>query len=167
MRADKSLAQFIGWSEPESETGYCWFNAPLIIGGVVEQGLVLHCGCLKHVPDAHDTFQIQVTKPGTRRHLPLARVDWRSVTGGHSNPRRSGSPVSGKRCSSSHHHSFDLNWLEQESRMRSGDLPMANDIPQQIQTFEEVRDLVGNLFGINNISIVQPPKWEYDFFRNG
>ena len=50
MRADKSLAQFPGWSEPEAGTGYCWFNAPLMIGGVVEQGLVLRGGCYKHLP---------------------------------------------------------------------------------------------------------------------
>ena len=167
MRANKSLAQFPGWSEPEPDTGYCWFNAPLMMGGVVEQGLTLHGGCLKHVPDAHVTFQVQATKPGARRHVPLARLDWRSVTGGHSNPRRAGSPMSGKRCSNSHHHSFDLNWLEQEGRMRFGNLPMAEDITQQIQTFEDIRDEAGILFGINNISIVLPPKWEYDFFRNG
>jgi len=167
MRAEKALAQFPGWAEPEGETGYCWFNAPIVIGGVVEQGLVLHGGCLKHVPDAHVTFVLQVTKLGTRRQIPLARIDWRSVTGGHSNPRRPGSPVSGKRCTDSHHHAFELNWLEQEQRMRSGNLPMADDIPQGIQTFEDVRDLAKVLFRINNIGIVLPPKWEYDFFRNG
>ena len=52
--------------------------------------------------------------------------------------------------------------------MREGtDLPMADDISQGIQTFEELRELVGNLFLINNIAIVLPPKWEYDFFRHG
>lgn len=168
MRADKVLAQFSGWSEPEGETGYCWFNAPLMLGGVVEQGLILHGGCLKNVPEAHVTFVVQATIPGARRQIPLARIDWRSVTGGHSNPRRAGSPVSGKRCSNSHHHAFDLNWLEKEGRMRArNDLPMADDISQGIQTFEELRDLSGNLFRINNIDIVPPPKWEYDFFRHG
>jgi hypothetical protein len=168
MRADKMLAQFPGWTEPEVETGYCWFNAPLSIGGVVQQGLVLHGGCLKNVPDAHVTFVIQATKPGTRRIIPLARIDWRSVTGGHSNPRRSGSPVSGKRCTNSHHHAFDLNWLEADGRMRGGnDLPMADDFPQEIQSFEGLLDMVGNLFRINNIEVVSPPKWEYELFRNG
>lgn len=47
------------------------------------------------------------------------------------------------------------------------DLPMADDISQGIQTFEELRDLSGNLFRINNIDIVPPPKWEYDFVRHG
>jgi hypothetical protein len=167
VTALKSLAPFQGWSEPEPETGYSWFNAPLIIGGVVQQSFVLHGGCLKFVPDANVTFVLQVGKPGIRRKVPLARIDWRSIRGGHTNPRRSGSPVSGIRVSASHHHSFALNWLEMERRMRGGNLPMAEDIDQSIQSFESLRDLVGNLFRINNIDIVPPPKWEYDFFIDG
>lgn len=167
MRSIKEIAQFPGWTEPEAETGYCWFNAPLMFGGVVEQGLVLHGGCLKHVPEANVTFEIRVSRPGGHHTVPLARIDWRAVSGGHSNPRRSGSLVSGKRCSNSHHHAFELNWLEAEERMRKGNLPMADDIPQGIQTFEDLRKEAGILLGINNIGVVTPPKWEYDMFRNG
>jgi hypothetical protein len=167
VTALKALAPFPGWSEPEPETGYCWFNAPIIIGGVVQQSFVLHGGHLKYVPEANVTFELQAGKPGIRRKVPLARIDWRSVRGGHTNPRRSGSPVSGLRVSASHHHSFALNWLETHQRMRGGNLAMAEDIDQSIQSFESLRDLVRNLFRINNIGIVQPPKWEYDLFING
>lgn len=55
----KAIAQFPGWSEPEPETGYCWFNAPLMIAGVIEQGLVLHGGFIKHVPDANVFFELR------------------------------------------------------------------------------------------------------------
>lgn len=167
VAALKSLAPFQGWSEPEPETGYCWFNAPLIIAGVVQQGFILHGGYLKHVPEANVTFELQAGKPGVRKKVPLARIDWRSVSGGHTNPRRSGSPVSGRRVSPSHHHAFELNWFEPERRMRGGNLPMAEDIDQSIQSFESLRSLVGNLFRINNIDIVPPPKWEYDLFLDG
>jgi len=44
---------------------------------------------------------------------------------------------------------------------------MAEDIDQQIQTFESLRAAVGILFRINNIDVVQPPKWEYDLFSYG
>ncbi len=165
--AIKAIAQFPGWSEPEPETGYCWFNAPLMIAGVVEQGLVLHGGYLKRVPDANVSFELRASKPGVKRTVPISRIDWRAVRGGHSNPRRPGSPVSGKRVSDSHHHSFTLNWLEAESRMRKGNLPMAEDIEQEIQTFESLRRETGILFRINNIDLVQLPKWEYDLFPDG
>lgn len=165
--AQKAIAQFPGWSEPEPETGYCWFNAPLIIAGVVEHGFILHAGYLKDVPDANVTFELQASKPGKRRKVPLSRVDWRAVRGGHSNPRRPGSPVSGLRVTASHHHAFGLNWIASEKRMRSGNLPMAENIDQAIQSFESLRSEVGNLFRINNIDIVTPPKWEYGLFDNG
>ena len=165
--AMKAIAQFPGWSEPEPETGYCWFNAPLMIGGVVEQGFVLHGGFIKQVPDANVSFELRASKPGAKRTVPIARIDWRAVRGGHTNPRRPGSPVSGERVSNSHHHSFTLNWVKAEDRMRNGNLPMAEDIDQGIQTFESLRSLTGNLFRINNIDLVQPPKWEYDLFANG
>lgn len=163
----KAIAQFPGWSEPEPETGYCWFNAPLMIAGVIEHGFVLHGGFIKHVPDANVSFELRALKPGAKRTVAIARIDWRAVRGGHTNPKRPGSPVSGIRVSDSHHHSFTLNWLEHETRLRSGNLPMAEDIDQQIQTFESLRATVGILFRINNIDIVQPPKWEYDLFSNG
>ena len=165
--AYKAIAQFPGWSEPEPETGYCWFHAPLMIAGVVEQGFVLHGGYLKHVPEANVSFELLVSKPGGKRKMAMARVDWRAVRGGHTNPKRKGSPVSGLRVSNSHHHSFELNWLTIEERLRSGNLPMAEDIDQGIQSFELLRELVGNLFRINNIGVVTPPKWEYDLFGNG
>lgn len=160
----KAIAQFPGWSEPEPETGFCWFHAPLIVAGVVEQGFILHGGYLKRVPEANVSFELRVSRPGGKRKMALARVDWRAVRGGHTNPKRSGSPVSGCRVGNSHHHSFALNWLPQENRLRSGNLPMAEDIDQGIQTFESLRAEVGNLFRINNIEIVTPPKWEYDLF---
>jgi hypothetical protein len=163
----KSIENFPGWSEPEPETGYCWFNAPLTIAGVVEQGFVLHGGYLKRVPDANVTFELRAANPGGKRTVPLARIDWRSVRGGHTNPRRKGSPVSCKRVGPSHHHSFELNWVEHEARMRFGNLPMADDVAEEIASFESLRDSVGNLFRINNIGVVTTPKWEYDLFANG
>lgn len=165
--AQKAIAQFPGWSEPEDETGYCWFNAPLAITGVIEQGFVLHGGYLKEVYDANVTFELNFTIPGQRKRCPIARIDWKALRGGHSNPKRSGIAVSGQRVSDSHHHAFDLNWVESESRMRFGNLPMAEDIPQEIQSFESLLPFVGKSFRINNIDVVTPPKWEYTLFDHG
>ena len=166
FEADKAVAQFSGWSEPEPETGYLWFNAPLEIGGVIEAGLVLHAGCYRRMPDRHVTFEMAARSPGGKR-VPLARIEWRSLTGGHTNARRSGSPVSGRRVSDTHHHAFTLNWLETERRMRKGNLPQAMEIDQEIQSFESLRETTGNLWRINNIAVVKRPPWAYDLFDNG
>lgn len=165
-RADKRLSIWTGWSAPEPETGYCWFDAPLEIGGVVEAGFVLHGGSYKFHPDKHVTFELKVARPGVRRKIPLARVDWRSLTGGHSNRRGPALPWAGKRVGDSHVHGFDINWLESEGRMRT-DLSQAEPIPEEIQSFESLREYAGILFRISNIDIVERPDWEYGLLYNG
>lgn len=165
--APKALAQFSGWSASEPETGYCWFDAPLEIGGVVEAGLVLRGGCYKHLHEQHVTFELAVTKPGILRRIPLARIEWRSIRGGHRNKRRGDSPWRGRRVGPTHHHSFELNWLAGERRMRRGNLPLACDVEEEMPSFESLRTYVGKLFRISNIGIVPMPPWEYDLFNYG
>jgi len=167
FNAKKALARFPGWSEPEPETDYIWFNAPIEIAGVVETSFVLHGGCIRTVPDRNVTFELRCSAPSKKRTMPIARIEWRSLQGGHSNRRRKGSAASGKRVSETHHHSFDLNWIESERRMRSGNLPQAEEIDQEIQSFESLLDCVGKLFRINNMRIVTCPPWAYDLFNNG
>jgi hypothetical protein len=161
--ADKLIASWPGWSAPEPETGYIWFDAPLEIGGVVEAGFTLHGGAYSTHPDRHITFELKIGRPGIRRKIPIARIDWKSLSGGHSNKRGPPLPWAGKRVGECHVHSFELNWLETEGRMRT-DLSQAEPMPQEIQSFESVRAYAGNLFRINNIDLVAQPPWEYRLF---
>jgi hypothetical protein len=160
----KALSSFPGWSKAEVDTGYLWFDSTLEIAGVTEEGLVFHGGCYQQHPDMHVVFELRAASPGNKRRIPLARVDWRSRNGGHTNSRRSGSPVSGLRVGETHFHAFDLNWLEAEGRMRNGNLPQAREIEEDIQTFESLRDSAGKLFRINNMHIVERPPWVYELF---
>ncbi len=162
----KSIVHFPGWSDPSPETGYCWFDAPLAIAGYQVEGLVLHGGYLQHVPDANVTFELRVANPRGNRTIPLARIDWRCAQGGHTNPRRQGSPVSGKRLSPSHHHSFALNWNYREERMEGRNLPMAEDLPEGVSSFESLREFTGKMFRITNMDVVGLPEWEYELFPN-
>ncbi len=143
-----------------------WFVAPLAIAGVVQEAFALHGICLKYAPERNVAFEFKALGP-KRRKIPLARYEWRSLRGGHTNPRRAGSPVSGQRVTATHFHSFDLNWLEAERRMRSGNLPQAVSVAEEPQSFESLREEVGNLFRINNMNVVLPPPWEYKMFANG
>jgi hypothetical protein len=162
----KEIASFPGWSEPEPETDSMWFIAPLSMGGVIAEAFALHGLCMKHVPDRHVIFELKAM--GRRgKKVSIARYEWRSLREGHTNSRRKGSTVSGQRVSATHYHSFDLNWLPAEHRMRSGNLPMAQSVEQEPVSFESLIEEVGKLFRINNMTVVLPPKWEYDFFQNG
>jgi hypothetical protein len=159
--AEKSLAVFPGWSAPEGETGYIWFDAPLDVRGVTEPGFVLHGGCLRYQPDCNVTLEIRVSRRPGRGCIPLMRVCWRSLRGGHTNPRRNGVQFSGLRLGPTHFHPFDLNWLPNRGRMRGWNLPFAAPIEQDFQSFTEYLAYVGKRFRINNIGIVTPPEWEY------
>ena len=163
VAARKEIDQFPGWSDPEAETGAMWFVAPLAIGGVTQEAFALHGLALKYAPDCNVCFELKALGPRNRK-IPLARYEWRSLRGGHTNSRRSGSPVSGQRMTATHHHSFGLNFLPAQGRMRSGNLPQAESVEPEPQSFESLRGEVGNLFRINNINIVLPPPWEYGMF---
>jgi hypothetical protein len=160
--AEKAISAFAGWSEPEAETGYMWFDAPLEIGGVTEPGFVLHGGCLRFQPDCNVALEIRINKRPGRRCVPMMRACWRSLKGGHTNPRRDGARLSGVRVASSTHlHSFAENWWPDRQRMREGNLRFAEPVEQEMQSFTAFRDYVGKQFRINNIAVVTVPEWEY------
>jgi hypothetical protein len=167
FHAEKAIATVPVWSQPEPETDFVWFLAPLEINGVVEANFVLFGGANHKLADRNVIFELQVGAPGQRKKIPLARVEWRSIKGGHSNRRRGGNASSERRVSDTHYHSFEANWVASERRMRSGNLPQAVGLEEEPQSFESLREVIGNLFRINNISIVPKPPWEYNLFTNG
>lgn len=157
---EKAIAAFPGWSDPDPETGYIHFNAPIEIDGVVEPGLILHGGCYIDKPTASITFELRIGRRPGRSIVPLERIDWRSLQGGHTNQRKNGGD--GKRLSDSHIHAFDLNWLAEKGKLRNGNLPLAMDIPERLEDFSALRAFVGKMLRINNIDVVVEPSWEYN-----
>jgi hypothetical protein len=166
FEAEKSISYFPEWSQPESETGYVWFDAPIEIRGVTETRLVLHGGCFSRLPERNVSFKLRYLKAPGKRCLPIERVDWKSQ-GGHSNPRKPRSDWSGQRVSETHLHEFILNWSESKKRMRFGTLPTAREISTKLNDFKSLREYAGNRFRINNIDVVSNPPWVYDFFTQG
>jgi hypothetical protein len=166
VEADKRISAFPGWSEPEDETGYSYFNAPLEIGGVTEVGFVLHGGCYPSRPQSEVSFEMRVGRTVGRKKIPLERLDWRAATG-HTNPLRRDSPLSGRRVGPTHLHAFEPNWSETEGRMRYGALRMAQNIEEELPDFVACRAYVGKRFRISNIELVSEPNWVYDLLQWG
>jgi hypothetical protein len=94
FEAQKSLAVFPGWSTPDPETSVMWFNAPLEVDGVIEANFTLHGESRMDLQDQNIGLEIQFQLPGRRQRFSLARLDWRSIKGGHTNPRRPGKALS-------------------------------------------------------------------------
>ena len=86
----KTIPVQIQWTRPDPDDGYIRFSAPLDIEGITESGLVLTAGTYANMPDRHVTFELSVAGLNGMRRIRLARVDWRSLRGGHSNQRNRG-----------------------------------------------------------------------------
>jgi hypothetical protein len=115
--------------------------------------------------DRHVSLELAIQGLNGTRRIRLSRIDWRSLRRGHSNPRgKCLGAWDGKRVPETHYHSFEMNWVEAERRMKKGKLPCAKPIDEPLQSFEQLRAFAGISFNINNISIVPPPPWEYDLF---
>ena len=160
--AFKDIVSFPGWGPPE-ETGYMTFSAPLAIAGLVEAGFALHGGSYHKYRDGNVSFELVLNKTPIRKRMVLARVEWRSLRGGHSNKRSRPFGIP-RRTEATHFHSFDLNYLESERRMRGGNLPYADNVENSIENFEALLEFVGSRFNIRNINLVEPPDWEYGLF---
>ena len=141
-----------------------WFDSPIEIDGITETGLVLHGGCYYDRPDCNVTFELRIAKTLGRRCVPIERFDWRSLEGGHSNPRRNGHPLSGMILPPTHLHAFEHNYSEADHKMRAGNLRMAQEVDPIPENFESVKDIVGKRLRINNIELVKSPDWRYDLF---
>ncbi len=163
IHCQKVIASFSGWSKPEEETGYMIFSAPLSIAGAAETAFNLHGGCYWRHADKNVTFELVLGKTPTRRRVVLKRIEWRSLQGGHSN-KRGRPPGLIRRTEATHCHEFDLNYVSDLRRMRGGNLPFADNIRPEIETFEQLREFVGRRLNIQNIGVVAIPDWEYGLF---
>jgi hypothetical protein len=160
--AGKAIAYFPGWSKPDDEDHYSYFQAPLSIGGVTEAGLFLAGGAMIDAPDKNVSFEIVLLTHGGAKRTKIMRLDWRSLRGGHTNQRRYNCPDGCPgRTGETHFHSFQVNWMEHEQKLRGSRLPCAVNISENLQSYEQLRTYVGKHFQINNIDIVSPPEWEY------
>lgn len=156
FNAPKQLVSAPVWTRSDPEKMALWFDVPLEIDGIVEASFTLHGECRFDLQDQNVGLELVYRHAGGHRRHALARLDWLSIKGGHTNKRRNGWPRPISRAPSTHYHPFELNWLG-DTRMRPGDLPVADKIDGGLQTFESARVLAGFLFRISNIDLVPRP----------
>lgn len=154
----KDLPDETRWSEPDPKDGHISIYAPLTIAGVTVGLFALRATCNAYRPDTDVMFQLETGAPGDRTRLPLSRVDWRPLSGGHKQPKIVGSR---KRAfiKGSHFHSLADNWHEHEQRMLESNLPWGQALNPSPGTFSELLDLIKIWFRINGIHTIGEPKW--------
>ena len=133
------------------------FLVELESGGYVPEGLQLRGSALKDIPDRNIMFQLEIHRAG-RNLIQLARFCWMPLQ---AHVNRKGPPgLKGKLIRDSHCHHFHLNFVEDENRMRSGNLSVADNLESQPSDFTTAVKMMGQLFNIHNADIIQPPDWQ-------
>lgn len=121
------------------------------------EGLQLRGVCRRWLPDRAVTFQLELF-PARTRAQPLSRIDWKPLSP-HRNSRGPEN-VRGKIIAGTHHHSFELNWVAHENRMKRR-ISVAAPIVPEPKTYEELLAVVDREFRIQALSGVLPkPEWE-------
>lgn len=154
----KDLPANIGWSKPDPIDGLMSIYAPLSIAGVTVGSFALRATCNVNRPDCDVMFQLEIGLAGQRTRLPLSRIDWRPISGGHKQPR---APGSRKRefIQGSHLHTLTDNWLEREQRMRENNLPWAQRLDPEPASFAELLDFMRIQFRFNDVRGIGVPEW--------
>jgi len=147
-----------GWSPPDAIDNVLSLYVPLSIGGVTVGSFALRGTCYADQPDRAVMFQLETGLHGQRTRLPLARIDWRPISGGHKNPSK-GVSRKGSFIVGSHLHPLHSNWIEALGRMRESNLPVAEALPSEPANYWELLDLVRILFRINGIDALPEPEW--------
>ena len=154
----KKLAVPARWLDVDPE-GF-EVHVPLEIKGVIIEGLALRATCQRWCADRNVMFQLEYAPAGAKSK-PLARIDWKPHHT-HNKKDRGPEDLQFKRQKDSHHHSFGLNWLLPEARIRSGNLPIAMPIVPEPESFKNLLALVDKEFRIPGLLNDFPePPWEY------
>lgn len=154
--AEKQIAENKEWT-PTGRT--LEIKLPLFAGGLAPEGFFFRATAIASLPDEQVTFQLEyhgVEIPGGTG--PLCRLEWRPK-GRHNNKGQGPPELRFIEQAGTHFHAFEDNWSEKNGALLRDNLPVARNIAQDIQGFRECLDLVGNLFRINNITVVKTPEW--------
>ena len=156
MQAEKTVSLGADWTQ--DEVGRLRLTLPVDVGSETVEGLVLRVTARRTMPDKNVMFQLSHQRPFTKEEQ-ICRIDWRPIKP-HNNHGRGPAGFRLKKIIGSHHHRFDLNWLEEEGKLRANNLPVAVPIDPDPLGFPQLLDIVSKEFRITNIGGLQVPPWD-------
>jgi hypothetical protein len=121
------------------------------------QGLELRAGAAQSLPDRAVRFQLQYY-PAKSECLLLGRIEWRPLSP-HTNPANCAEQLKLLRITGSHIHGYEMNWLEEMGRLRTGNLPVAEPLKDDPTNFEALLEVVGREFRITGLEKIERPPW--------
>lgn len=158
FHAQKSLPLRPSWLQGDNDR--LSLVSPLDIDGVTVEGLRLRVTAISCRIEECVTMQIEYFPPKRDvRGGPMARLEWKPLTG-HNNKNCGPMEFRNVVISGTHHHRFDLNWDEQSSALRRGNLPIAVPITPDLPSFKTLVDLASQEFRISNLGWLPEPLWQ-------
>lgn len=127
--------------------------------GIIVEGLALRGRAFKYRPDQDVMLQVEFPHDRQRTDNAIERIEWNSSRT-HNNKGRGPQELRHVIQQGTHLHSFNLNWLEAEQRMRKHNLPLAMPISESIQGFTELLEFTAKRFRISNLTDLPHPPQE-------
>lgn len=132
--------------------------APIAINGVIRHGLSARISCRSDVSEADVHAQLQVHVPllGTDAHI--CRVEWRPASS-HTNPATA---PAGHRFKSlkDRWYDFGVNRRLGIGALRQTVPMCAQELPRNADNFNELLELLGELWNVSGIDQLPIPPWE-------
>lgn len=159
VAASKALAETVVWSV---DGRYYRFDVALNVNGMGLAGLTLKGKAPIDIPNRGVAITM-CWRPARARPEAFTRACWRPL-GIHKPKKWRPSWGVPQTIGGSHLHCPDGNWIEDESRVRSGNLPYATPIEPEPETFEKFVALVQNLYNVEGLSGAIASPWPQDIF---
>ncbi len=159
LHAPKALATMPRWKL--DDRGQFRLQAPLMIDGVVREGLYLIGRAPEGAPGRDVAFML-CNGETKAKSIVIDRIDW-NPTASHNNRNIGPEALRLLIIDGSHRHVFDDN-LSSSGELRSGNLPVARPIEENLNTFGRLVAFVETAYNIASVSDLAPPLWIEDLF---
>jgi hypothetical protein len=134
------------------------FAVPLAIGGVIPHGLQARISCRSDMSDCDVHAQIQVWVPALAAYAHILRVEWRP-NNPHTNPATAPASLRFKTFRD-RWYDFGLNRRLGVPGLRQTCTMIAQPIPREIRSFNELLVFLQEVWKVTDISRVPSPPWE-------
>jgi hypothetical protein len=161
VAAEKLLTFRPQWDDKSDRRNFV-ITTPLSVDGVIVGGFELRVKVSKAHIDRDGFMQLEFSKGREREEL--ARIQWRPFEN-HANKAWGPPGYELKRfLGESHYHTFEHNFIAEQCRMRTGNLPAALPIDPDSASLSDFIAFCGKCFRIKNINILRPPETSVDMF---
>lgn len=159
LHAPKALASVPRWKL--DGRGQFRLQAPLMVDGIVREGLYLLGRAPESTPGRDVAFML-CNGESKAKSIVIDRIDWKP-TASHANRNIGPEDLRFLVIDGSHRHVFDDN-LTSTGELRSGNLPVARPLEENLNTFGRLVALAEVVYNIVSLGELAPPLWIEDLF---